>query len=306
MAQRKTTAASSYSTPDYLVKPKIDFEEILNSRIALGDKLWGTQISNQQEYIDIQKSYDDWHDYNKEMLSRYFNKIDNKYHRDYTYEPNVGMSIHGIGAYSAPPPSFQQITASLKARIEKHLNRLKLIKSKLDLIDELPGLQPAQATKLVSKQEEGLNYLSTIFSKFNRVAQHLRHRHADRETIIIKDEYDVQDLLHSLLHLHFSDIRAEDYSPSYAGGNSRVDFTLKDEKIVVEVKMTNDHLKDKEIGNQLLIDIGRYRGHPDCEVLAVFVYDKLDNIRNKAGLIADLEKMSTPSLKVCVFIEPKY
>ncbi len=80
---------------------------------------------------------------------------------------------------------------------------------------------------------------------------------------------------------------------------------MKDEKIVVETKMTNDGLKDKEIGSQLLIDIGRYRSHPDCKLLTVFVYDKSDHIRNKAGLINDLEKMSTPTLKVKIFINPR-
>src|SRR5690606_11623512 len=105
--------------------------------------------------------------------------------------------------------------------------------------------------------------------------------------------------------IHFDDIREEDYSPSYAGGNSRVDFVLKNENIVVETKMTNDGLKDKDIGAQLLIDIGRYRSHPNCKVLVVFVYDKFDHIRNKSGLINDLQKMKTPDLDVRVFIEPR-
>jgi hypothetical protein len=112
-------------------------------------------------------------------------------------------------------------------------------------------------------------------------------------------------LLRGLLQIHFHDVREEDYSPSYAGGNSRIDFVLKDEKIVVETKMTNDNLKDKDVGSQLLIDIGRYRSHPDCKVLVVFVYDKGDHVRNKAGMITDLEKMSSHDLKVKVFIEPK-
>jgi very-short-patch-repair endonuclease len=167
------------------------------------------------------------------------------------------------------------------------VDRLKKIKGKLGLIDESPGLQPPAISKAADKQSEGLSRLSNVFARFHRVAQTLRHRHSSRETLIIKDEYDVQDLLHSLLHLHFSDIRSEDYSPSYAGGNSRVDFVLKDEKIIVEVKMTNNSLKDKEVGSQLLIDIGRYRGHPDCRVLVVFVYDKEDYIRNKRGMITD-------------------
>lgn len=78
--------------------------------------------------------------------------------------------------------------------------------------------------------------VENICQKFPLVARQLRQRHGGRETIEIKDEYDVQDLFHSLLKLHFDDIRAEEYTPSYAGSASRVDFLLKKEKLVIELK----------------------------------------------------------------------
>jgi hypothetical protein len=302
MAQRRTPQPVQDTTPDYLVKPRVQFEGELDERVKIGERLLATQVNSQQEYSACYREYTDWNDYNGELISRAFNKKENQYYKDYTWTP--GMFMTSLGGDNRPP-SLQQQVSELKSEILKFLDRLKKIKNKLGLIDELPGLQPVSSNKAPDKQTEGLRSLSNLFFKFHKVAQHLRHRHANRETLLIKDEYDVQDLLRSLLQIHFNDIREEDYSPSYAGGNSRVDFVLKDEKIVVETKMTNDNLRDKEVGSQLLIDIGRYRAHPDCEVLAVFVYDKSDHIRNKAGLIADLEKMSGPQLKVRVFIEPK-
>lgn len=163
------------------------------------------------------------------------------------------------------------------------------------------GLAGGKGDKQV---QDAVGLLFTLFMRFHRVAQGLRHRHGSRDTLVVKDEYDVQDLLRGLLGLHFDDIREEEYAPSYAGANSRIDFVLKAERIVVETKMTNDGLRDKELGSQLLVDIGRYRSHPDCGTLIVFIYDKLDHVRNKAGLKRDLEKMSTPELKVRVFIAP--
>jgi hypothetical protein len=68
--------------------------------------------------------------------------------------------------------------------------------------------------------------LNIIFSRFHRVAKQLRSRHADRSTLEIEDEYDVQDLLHVLLQLYFDDIRKEEWTPSYAGSASRQDFLL--------------------------------------------------------------------------------
>jgi len=298
MAQRRTASKPQNNIPAYLVKPKAQFEAELEARIKLGEQLANKHIQNENELSKLYNEYSFWNDYNAELISRAFSDKHSDYFADYT--ATLGFDIGSIYR----EPSFTEKVAEQQGDITTVVDRLKKIKEKLVLIDEAPNL-PAAIPKSVDKQTEGLRRLETIFSRFHRVAQTLRHRHGNRETLIVKDEYDVQDLLHGLLHLHFTDVRAEDYSPSYAGGNSRVDFTLKNEKIVVEVKMTNDNLKDKEVGNQLLIDIGRYRGHPDCEVLAVFVYDKGDYIRNKPGMITDLERMSTPSLKVRVFIEPQ-
>jgi len=300
MAKRKTTPTIQDNTPDYLVKPKKQFETDLAERIKIGEELLNRQINNQQENGQLYSEYNFWHDFNSEFLKRAFNKTNNQYYEDYTRTPMMYVT-----SMIPHTPSLREQIDKTKGDISKHLTRLKKIKEKLILIDELPGLQPIQDETETDKQAKGLIYLEKIFSKFHRVAQSLRHRHASRETLIIKDEYDVQDLLRGLLQIHFDDVREEDYSPSYAGGNSRIDFVLKDEKIVVETKMTNDHLKDKEIGSQLLIDIGRYRAHPDCQLLVVFVYDKGDHIRNKTGIINDLERMTSPDLKIKVFIEPK-
>ena len=43
--------------------------------------------------------------------------------------------------------------------------------------------------------------LERIFSRFPKVARQLRSRHDDRPTLDVSDEYDAQDLLHSLLKL---------------------------------------------------------------------------------------------------------
>ncbi len=59
---------------------------------------------------------------------------------------------------------------------------------------------------------------------FHLVANQLKTRHSNRESLVISDEYDVQDLLHALLHIYFDDIRPEEWTPNYAGGSSRVDF----------------------------------------------------------------------------------
>lgn len=147
------------------------------------------------------------------------------------------------------------------------------------------------------------NILENIFNHFHVVAKQLKHRFNNRDTIELNDEYDVQDLLHALLKLHFDDVRPEEWTPSYAGGNKRMDFLIKDEEIAIEVKMTRKGLKDKEVGDQLIIDIANYQTHPNCKKLYCFVYDKDELIGNPRGLEKDLEKAPS-NIDIKVFIRP--
>lgn len=115
------------------------------------------------------------------------------------------------------------------------------------------------------------------------------------------NEYDVQDLLHALLRPWIKDIRPEEYTPSYAGSSTRIDFVLADHCIVIEVKYVRDQAHAKKVGDELIIDIAKYRTHPQCRQLWIVVYDSGKLIRNPEGLISDLER-HTESIKVRTFI----
>ncbi|MFJ8086858.1 hypothetical protein ACIQ7N_01390 [Lysinibacillus sp. NPDC095746] len=146
--------------------------------------------------------------------------------------------------------------------------------------------------------------LSKIFINFNRFDVNIKRRYSNRDTIEINDEYDLQDSLLAIMKLFIDDVRPEDYVPSYAGKNSRVDFLLPEHKIVIETKMTSKSLSDKQIGEQLIIDFERYKQLPEYNHLICFVYDKGSYINNPHGLIKDLEKLSDSNMKVSVFISP--
>lgn len=133
--------------------------------------------------------------------------------------------------------------------------------------------------------------IERLLRRFHRSVRQLKHRHADRPTLPIDDEYDVQDFLHAILRALFDDIRPEEHTPSYAGGSSRMDFLLKSEQIVIETKSASASLRDKDVGAQLIVDIGRYQAHPDCKRLICFVYDPEGYIRNPTGLESDLSKV---------------
>lgn len=145
--------------------------------------------------------------------------------------------------------------------------------------------------------------LENIFERFHIIARQLRTRHGRRATLNINDEYDVQDLLHALLLLHFRDVRAEEWTPSYAGGCVRMDFLLKDIQTVIEVKKTRASMTTKTLGEELIVDIEKYQTHPDCKKLYCFVYDPEGLLGNPVGIKSDLESSHADFLKV--FIKPE-
>ena len=144
------------------------------------------------------------------------------------------------------------------------------------------------------------NTFDLIFGNFHKVVKSLRNRHDNRNTIDVADEYDVQDLLFAILQMFFKDIRKEEWTPSYAGNSSRVDFLLKEEKTVIEVKKTRSTMKDKDLGEQLIIDIAKYKSHPDCKNLICFLYDPEGRIVNPNGIIKDLEKNNESFVKIYI------
>ena len=148
-----------------------------------------------------------------------------------------------------------------------------------------------------------LQRVEQLCRRFPLVARQLQSRHDQRGTLEIEDEYDVQDLFHGLLRIDFDDVRDEEWTPSYAGKCARVDFLLKPEKIVVEAKKTRKGLGARQVGDHLLIDIARYRAHPDCLSLVCFVYDPEHRIDNPRGLENDLSR-SEDDLDVRVIIVP--
>ncbi|MBB3014029.1 hypothetical protein [Cupriavidus alkaliphilus] len=149
------------------------------------------------------------------------------------------------------------------------------------------------ATGLVTIGEsEGklLDALDRIILRFHAVAVQLRNRYNDRDTLDINDEYDVQDLMHALLRMYFDDVRTEEWVPSYAGSASRTDFLLPQIDTVVETKKMRSGLNARRLGEELIIDIAKYKKHPNCRRLVCFVYDPEGRISNPAGIENDLNK----------------
>lgn len=147
-----------------------------------------------------------------------------------------------------------------------------------------PDLPPSPVKP--AKVEE---LLEIVVRGLRRAMHPLTHRRKGFQPLSFGSEYDVQNLLHALLRPWISDIRPEEFTPSYAGSSTRMDFLLPTYALVFETKIVRDRAHAKRIGDELIIDIEHYRRHPECQGLWCVIYDPDHLITNAEGLRADLE-----------------
>lgn len=123
------------------------------------------------------------------------------------------------------------------------------------------------------KPREVEELLDTIIKGLPRAMHPLIHRRKGLRCLSFESEYDIQDLLHAQLRPWIADIRPEEFTPSYAGSSTRMDFLLRAHNIVIEIKRIRDKQHAGKVGDELIIDVDHYRAHPDCHSLWCVVYD---------------------------------
>ena len=167
--------------------------------------------------------------------------------------------------------------------------------------------EPIDIEPIRGEQKEGSKpssleeLLRIVIRGLPRAMQPLIHRRKGSQPLCFSSEYDIQDLLHALLRPWISDIRPEEFSPSCAGSNTRMDFLLPVHNLVIETKRVRDKGHASKVGDELIIDIEHYRKHPNADHLWCVIYDPELYISNPKGLVNDLEgSRSTPEGKVNV------
>jgi hypothetical protein len=271
--------------PTRLQRSRSEARQRIVAQIAKGREILNRPISNEADVEQLSTEYQKWNDFNGELLRLLF--LSNRIVEDYDRHRLVSFQMGG----------------GIRETLRVYLEYIKRAIGELESVDQRLELIPEALTSGPATVSPGLSELVRLLGSFHRVARQLRFRREGRATLKISDEYDVQDLLHALLKIDFSDVRPEEWTPSYAGKSSRTDFLLKNEKIVVETKKTRSLSAAKNIGDELIIDIARYQTHPDCKLLVCFVYDPDGYIQNPAGLKNDLQSKSG-SFEVHIVVEP--
>lgn len=269
-----------------LFVPRSTIEKQLNDQLLSLRNLFAANPRTRTEILRITLDIERWQDYTKQLLKDNFGS---------DQFLNEFANIHE--PVFTNRQSTQQMMGALRTLGVEYENKIISIISRLGLcMEEEPVLQTSS---------KALSVLDSISGNFPSFAdQALKRQRNRRPLCTINDEYDLQDIVHAILRLFFKDIRAEEWTPSYAGEASRMDFFLKPEGIAFELKMTRAGLDGKKVGQELIVDTAHYAQYPHCNTLFCFVYDPDLRINNPVGLERDLAK-NQGKLSVKVVVAPK-
>ena len=153
--------------------------------------------------------------------------------------------------------------------------------------DDMPMTADARVGPVNPRSVEDL--LEVLVKGLRRAMHPLTHRRKGAQPLTFANEYDVQDLLHALLRPWVADIRPEEFTPSYAGSSTRMDFLLPAHGLVIETKVVRERAHAKRIGDELIVDIEHYWRHPSCQKLWCVIYDPDHLITNAEGMKSDLQ-----------------
>lgn len=110
----------------------------------------------------------------------------------------------------------EMVIGWVKDSLPKKRNRLLFAQTSFNS-DESKG-------KGMADQQERMERI--IIQGLRRCMHPLTYRRKGAEQLRFAKEYDVQDLLHSLLRRWVQDVRPEEYTPIYAGKSTCMDFLL--------------------------------------------------------------------------------
>jgi hypothetical protein len=71
-----------------------------------------------------------------------------------------------------------------------------------------------------------------------------------------------------------------------------MDFLLPEIEAVVEIKMSRPTITTRQLGEQLIVDITKYKNHTACRTLLTLVYDPGGRISKPGGVETDLREES--------------
>ncbi|MBQ4524233.1 MAG: hypothetical protein IJA10_14995 [Lachnospiraceae bacterium] len=134
-------------------------------------------------------------------------------------------------------------------------------------------------------KEEAIRIVSVILKEFNVYIDLLFHRKPHGkctdnvkklfDTVYITNEYELQHFLYPVIRMVFPNARVEEYQDT--GHHAvRKDIVIDDYDIAIELKCTNDTMKEADLSDEIASDMIHYNN----SVIFFYIYDKSRIISN--------------------------
>lgn len=252
-------------------------------------KFTGLFLADKQQLHDEMKSKYSQSD----LKQKYFiSKIDN------TFETLLRESLD---SYKSDPYYYvvKKIITNepieekkLDAAIERLFENISDVQSQI-LIEDLDK----ELIKIKFNNKDTDEIVKDVFSNFsNAIQKVITGRRKDHPPFIIKDEYDVQDILYVILKSYFPNLRDEDPIPKVGSKSTKIDLILREENILIEVKMIKESdSNETKFIEELKVDFESYHECKWLKKLFCFVYDPYKKTRDISNF-TDLEGLRQKGL----------
>lgn len=201
----------------------------------------------------------------------------------------------------------------------KHINGQEVDKEEFDqalvqLVSSTTGIQELLIFEEVLRHDLSSKYndltsievVRQVLNNFSEAIKKIKTRRRGKDVFEFKDEYDVQDVLYVMLKPIFPKLKEEDPVPKVGSNSTRIDLILRDQKILIEVKMIKESDKDEsKFIKQLKEDIQSYYSSEWMDHLFCFVYDPLDKTKDRQSFydLNGTQTISNKTFEVEVIVE---
>lgn len=154
-------------------------------------------------------------------------------------------------------------------------------------IEKLQGLARGVKSKiantlpLVANTLPSVHQVINILRAFPDIVSRMEHRRKGKESYLVNDEYDVQDLIYVMLKGPFPTLQYENPNNKVGVNSSSSDFNIDELSLFIEAKIVSEKGKEKQIQEQCKHDIISYSKQSNCNKIIFFVYDPKKCIDNE-------------------------
>lgn len=181
---------------------------------------------------------------------------------------------------SRPSDRVVVVSAILTGEIRDQLADLGIVRvfDKIDFVDRHSDLMVLlqhwyNAFCKETELEQKRNVLRTILRGFDQARISLASRQRGKGPFLCEDEYDVQDLLTTLICPIFPEITREEPTRRVGPNAARIDLFFPEFATAIEVKVVRSKRDLARISSELKDDIETYGLEGRCDFLICFVFD---------------------------------